>query len=401
MLYLAGIIITFFLAVLLAGKKCKSAADKILTAWLLVIGFHLTLFYLYITGSYVKFPWLLGTEIALPLIHGPFLFLYTTALTQVRKIKSIGLLHFLPAAAAYLIVIPFFLLSPEEKIFVYQNKGAGYEWLHRIIFFSIIASGVIYVILSFLRLRKHRLNIENQFSNTAKINLNWLRYLVYGISVIWLIIIAGLNDTYIFSTVVAFVFFIGYFGIRQVGIFSNITLTGRETGLPPAKNIGAKSSSQSGIERNVFVTVGNNANIDNTSGINQPATKPKYQKSSLTGEDAARIHKQLQQVMLKEKFFKEPELDLGELAGKLGVHPNNLSQVINSFENKNFYDYINNLRVEEFKKLVTDSANQQYTLLSLAFECGFNSKTAFNRNFKKATGISPSEYLNQVSIKLG
>ncbi|HZI54714.1 MAG TPA: helix-turn-helix domain-containing protein, partial [Chitinophagaceae bacterium] len=84
----------------------------------------------------------------------------------------------------------------------------------------------------------------------------------------------------------------------------------------------------------------------------------------------------------------------------LKIHPNTLSQVINSFENKTFYDYINGLRIEEFKTLVTDPGSRQFTLLSLAFECGFNSKTAFNRNFKKATGQSPSDYLNQVKINL-
>ena len=104
--------------------------------------------------------------------------------------------------------------------------------------------------------------------------------------------------------------------------------------------------------------------------------------------------------MLQEQPFKDPELTLGELAKKLSVHPNILSQVINSFENKNFYDYINNLRIEEFKKLTQQPDSKKYTLLSLAFECGFNSKTAFNRNFKKAMSMSPTEYLAQSEIEL-
>ena len=104
--------------------------------------------------------------------------------------------------------------------------------------------------------------------------------------------------------------------------------------------------------------------------------------------------------MLKDKLFKDPELNLGQLAGNLNVHSNVLSQVINSFENKSFYDYINGLRIEEFKTLVADPVNRQYTLLSLAYECGFNSKTAFNRNFKKVTALSPSEYLSQIKVNL-
>ncbi len=97
--------------------------------------------------------------------------------------------------------------------------------------------------------------------------------------------------------------------------------------------------------------------------------------------------------MENEKLFKNSELTLTQLSQTLNVHPNTLSQVINSVEQKNFYDYINFQRVEEFKKAMALPENQKFTLLSLAFECGFNSKTAFNRNFRKVTGVSPSEYL--------
>ena len=387
MFYLAGIVITFFLSVLLAGKKGKSEADKILTAWLIITGFHLTMFYMYLSGNYIKVPWLLGLHLPLPLVHGPFLFLYTTALTQLRRIKTVGLLHFAPVLVTYGLMSQFFQLPAEQKVWVYQHGGSGYKWLTDLVFIGIIASGVSYVILSFLRLRQHKVNIESQFSNTARINLNWLRYLIYGTSAIWIVILVGLNDIYIFGTVVLYVFFIGYFGIRQVGIFSNKPLL-----IEPAKSPLEKSVNVEPELKNQLQTA---ANVSN-----EPDTKRKYQKSSLTAEEARRIYNQLHQLMLKDKLFKDPELNLGQLAGNLNVHSNVLSQIINSFENKTFYDYINSLRIEEFKTLVTDPVNRQYTLLSLAYECGFNSKTAFNRNFKKVTALSPSEYLTQIKVDL-
>ena len=104
--------------------------------------------------------------------------------------------------------------------------------------------------------------------------------------------------------------------------------------------------------------------------------------------------------MTNHKLFTESELTLAALAKTLDVHPNHLSQVINSYERKNFYDYINFQRVEEFKRLAPQPDNKNYTLLSMAYECGFNSKTSFNRNFRKVTGISPSEYLLQQHISL-
>jgi AraC-like DNA-binding protein len=128
--------------------------------------------------------------------------------------------------------------------------------------------------------------------------------------------------------------------------------------------------------------------------------KPKYERSGLQPEVAERIHNDLGRLMLSEKTYRESELTLAGLADLLDVHPNNLSQVINSYENKNFYDYINQLRVEDFKHIVHLPKNRQFTLLSLAFEAGFNSKTAFNRNFKKVTGLSPSAYLKEERIEL-
>ncbi|MNY28251.1 Helix-turn-helix domain protein [compost metagenome] len=69
-------------------------------------------------------------------------------------------------------------------------------------------------------------------------------------------------------------------------------------------------------------------------------------------------------------------------------------------EKKSFYDYINELRIEEFKIIVVLPENQKFTLLSLAYDVGFNSKTSFNRNFKNITGLSPTAYLQQQKIQL-
>ena len=136
--------------------------------------------------------------------------------------------------------------------------------------------------------------------------------------------------------------------------------------------------------------------------INQPfddeiikENKPsKYLKSGLNQEAAFEIYEVLKTRMTKEQLYVNSELTLVELAQILDVYPNNLSQVINTFEQKNFYDYINTKRVELFLKLVAIPENKKYTILSLAFECGFNSKSSFNKYFKKVTNMTPSEYLN-------
>lgn len=363
MLYLTGIIITFFLAVILASKKNKSEADTILAFWLFCTGFHLFLYYLHYKNDFASFPLLLGLELPMPLVQGPFLYLYTSALTNQNQNKKYSFLHFLPFAIAVLSLIPFFSLSFEEKLKVFQNEGKGYENLILILYSAILVSGIVYALLSLKKLSKHQKNISEAFSSTEKINLRWLQYLILGSSIIWIVVIFY-EDEYIFSVVVFYLMFIGYFGIKQVGIFTNQT-----------------------IAENVVLNIPSNQNIENTS------EKVKYEKSSLSSEELQSIHQKLTEIMETGKLYKNPDLTLAELSQKLNIHPNVLSQVINSAEGKNFYDYINSQRVEEFKKLILLPENQKFTLLSIAFECGFNSKTAFNRNFKKATGLSPSEFL--------
>ena len=96
MLYLAGIVITFFLAVLLIDKRNKTMADIILIVWLCAMAFHLVIFYLFITGKIYHYPALLG-HIPYPLLHGPLLFMYTAELTrQQPKHRIAYVLHFLP-----------------------------------------------------------------------------------------------------------------------------------------------------------------------------------------------------------------------------------------------------------------------------------------------------------------
>lgn len=105
------------------------------------------------------------------------------------------------------------------------------------------------------------------------------------------------------------------------------------------------------------------------------------------------MKRKLIQVMTKEKVFLNPELTLNELADKLEMKVSELSHFINSNLNKNFNDFVNEYRVNEFKRLVSaQDVDSKATVIELAFDSGFNSKASFNRIFKEATGMTPSEY---------
>lgn len=365
MIYIIGIVITSFLSFILVTKREQSIADRILFTWLCVILLQLILFSIISSNEYFSFPYLLGLEIPLPLLHGPFLFLYTLTLTTRQLTKPKIFLHFIPYAIAFITTIPFLTLSLKKKILVYQNDGEGFETISKIIFVGIILSGITYTILSLRALSKYKKQIKDNFSSIERINLRWLFRLILSLSCIWLLVFFA-DDDIIFSSVVLFVIFIGYYGIKQVGIFTN--------------QQALEFSPSTGLKDFTGLTIAPVAN---------------YDKLGFANNQLITIHSELRQLMKQKKLFLTPELTLTMVAEELDIHPNTLSQVINSVEQKNFFDYVNTLRIEEFKERIAIPDNDKYTLLSLAYECGFNSKTSFNRNFKNITGKSPSEYLKE------
>jgi len=409
MIYIVGISIAFFLNLLMLSKKGKTQADKILTGWLLLMGIHLLFFYFSFSGISFQYPFLLGLSIPLPLLHGPFLFLYTASLTnQFNAGKKRWLFHFVPAVVCWLYLIHFYLLPADQKIYVYQNKGIGYETFMLVNLVAIVISGISYVIWSLLLLRLHRKAILDQFSYTEKINLRWLQFLIYGIAFIWTLVFT--REEILFAGVVLFVVLIGYFGIKQPGIFIAQRVNGDLMNGPEQTNIGPVQPETEPVNQSIGdnpfrqdITSSDKPAIERYAGtVNQDdnTEKRKYSKSGLTAEMAEDLHNRLKKMMEAEKIYTESELSLSELASRLNTLPNYLSQVINDKEGKNFYDYINMLRIEEFKKLVSRPENRKYTLLSLSFDCGFNSKSSFNKNFKKVTGQSPSEYLSNLNVEI-
>lgn len=273
-------------------------------------------------------------------------------------------------------LIPFFLRTHTERLEVFANHGKGYEWVFLLQRVFVLTSGVVYTVISLWLLRVHVRNVHSRFSYTEKVNLLWLRYMIYGAAVVWITVFSG-NDFLIFSLVALFVLLLGYFGIKQVGIFTQ-TDSGDAINLADSSTI-----------------------IDlRGSPTSQDQIKVRYLKSTLSPEKRTEIHDNLTKVMKEQKLFLNPELSIGQLAQAISVHPNHLSQVINLVEAKTFYDFINGWRINEFKIMAAQPENRKYTLLALAFECGFNSKTAFYRNFKNVTGQSPTQYLKDQHIQI-
>ncbi len=361
-----------FFAILILQKK-KVLHDKILIYWLIYLGIY--------TGSYAFLSNILFTDfhllsvsfISLLMLHGPFLYLYISALIDEKyRFNRKSLLHFTP----FILFNVFVLVSPLFPEFAGRIRLDHVESVHGapllFNFFLILTalSGPVYFLLSVRLFKILDINIFNNFSTTENINLDWLRKLVYSFGVIWtvLIVVATIHHVFhlfswafctdgLFLSLSVFIILIGYFGLKQKEIF---------TQYPDHK-----------IE---YVT--------------EPKTK--YASVLLNEADAELYVSKIKHFMETEKSYMDADLTLPDLATKLEIPSHHLSRVINENFGLNFFDFINQYRIEEVKAKMARPEFDNLSLLGIAFESGFNTKSAFNRVFKKMTGSTPSEYKKQL-----
>lgn len=156
-----------------------------------------------------------------------------------------------------------------------------------------------------------------------------------------------------------FIYLIGYFGLKQPEIFSQPNET-------------------SAFVPEVFEK--------------SKVSPPKYEKSGLNSEAAEEYLIKLLKFMEEKKPFLQGNITLAEMASMLLISPHNLSEVINTKLNQNFYDFINSYKVKEVKRLISEDQDMKYSLLALGFDAGFSSKSFFYSAFKKETGMTPSQF---------
>ena len=129
----------------------------------------------------------------------------------------------------------------------------------------------------------------------------------------------------------------------------------------------------------------------------QPSVvEEKYKTNRLTEEECKELHKKLVAYVEKERPYINPDLKMGDLASALDTSSHSLSYLLNQYLNQSYYDFINEYRVTQFKKMVADSQYSRYTLTALAELCGFSSRASFFRSFKKSTGVTPNEYIRSI-----
>ena len=309
------------------------------------------------------------------LLLGVFLFLYISRLVSNQKIFiTKNLLHFLPFAAfnLYLFVASFYPKIAYEIRIEHVHTHFHPPLLFLFLLILTLLSGPFYFVFTLILLQKHNLNIFNNFSTTENVNLEWLRKLVIVFGIIWTILITITLIHHVFNlfsmvfctdslfiALSIFVILIGYFGLKQKVILGN------------------DFKEQQLLDKE----------------------KNKYSGSSLKEDEASKYSKQLSEFMQSEKPYLNPDLTLQLLASQINITPHYLSQVINEQFKVNFFEYINQFRVEEVKARINNPKYKSFSLLGIAVDSGFNSKSAFNRVFKKFTNQTPSQYKSNITEK--
>lgn len=359
----------FFFTALLFQKKPRALHDHILVLWLIYLGLFTGVYAFYSHELFTHFQLLSVSLISLLLLHGPFLYTYVLALVNGRTSLSFrDFLHLIPIVLfnCYILAASF---SPElsEKLNLeLVSPGQGTPVLFSLFLILTALSGTVYFILTLRLFRNLDRNISDNFSNAEGVDLHWIRRLAIAFGVVWTLLItitvihhvlnmfsAAFCTDGLFLSLSVFVILIGWFGLRQKVIFS------------PANIV-----------------------IDRTSG----EVQAKYSGSRLTSADAKSYAGRISAYMSSAKPYLQPELSLPQLATDLDIPVHYLSQVINEQFGQNFHDFINRYRVDTFRERLSAGDSDNFTLLGIAFECGFNSKTAFNRVFRQFTGMTPSLY---------
>jgi AraC-like DNA-binding protein len=127
------------------------------------------------------------------------------------------------------------------------------------------------------------------------------------------------------------------------------------------------------------------------------AEELKYRKSSLSEQNIDKYKKEIEKLLTEDKIFKNNGLSVQDMADKLGIPRQYLTEILNAHMKIGFQELLSQYRVEEFIKYLNDKDYRNYTLMAIANEVGFSSKTTFNTAFKKITGMTPSEYKKRIT----
>jgi AraC-like DNA-binding protein len=333
------------------------------------------------------------TPIYYSLAFGPLLYFYVRSLiNQPFRLRARHWWHFVPVlvqAALY-----WWLRFEPYPVRLWFWERVHRPYTYRLEFIGTWLSLIIYLVLSLQLLRRYRRWLPDNFSEMSQLRLQWLRVLLLGLALVsgqWMVEVVlreffGLYYAYDYSTWLlgGVVLLIGVVGLRQADM-RDVHFALAEAAENVPQSVGAPAFKELEPGGGLFLNLANTTDAVSVA----PAVR---QSAVVDAAVLARIRRALEE----EKLYLNPTLTLAELSAHTGLAPRLISFTVNNGLGQSFNDLVNGYRVEAVKRRLASPADvARLTLLGIAFECGFNSKTTFNRIFKQFTGVAPSEFAPQ------
>jgi len=359
-----GISQSFFAGLLISTKKPFTTANRLMATWLFLICTELI--FALINSTFLE----MYSFQFITFTYGPLMFLYVKFMTKPeKKFNWLALLHFVPFVVFFTVSVIFRAepLVRDLRSFFIADKLISLRIVYGTCFFLSIT---IYSILAFIEIGRHQKNMKNLVSFTSNvITLNWLKIISISFYVAYFIlfILGGLNmignyipfDPYfvIFCFIALFSFAFSFYGIKQPEIFGQVVVS---------------------------------------NGDDKKETE-KYAKSGLPDKKAEDLLEKLISFVETKKPYIDRDLSIHDLSALTGISRHHITQILNEKHGRNFFSFINEYRVKEVIDRFSDPKFNNYTILAIAFDAGFNSKTTFNSIFKSQTGVTPSQYREKMT----
>jgi AraC-like DNA-binding protein len=348
---------------LLASKKGKRLSNFLLAGFFFLLFINLVDGVLAFTGFFQRHAAFAHMEDGFVFLIGPVLYFYTLSLIyQDFGFERRHLFHLIPFIVFTTVYLVFYHTRSDE----YQQMVQASIVSHNLppgFYFSIVliyAHIGTYVALSVHAIRKYRAKIREEYSNIGKINLDWLIFMLYSVTLVLFVSLlytvlpaVGLSDyfdlVFLSTFIFLFVFVIGvvWKGLRQPEIFAGIT-----------------------TEEDVV----------------------KKYTLAMNPDDRETIRRKLIELMDHEKVYLDADLTLDVLAKQISSQGKKVSQVINDAFRQNFFDFVNGYRINEAKRIFQNNSDSKLTVLEVMYASGFNSKSSFNTVFKTKVGMTPSAF---------
>ena len=348
LIFFAAALQGFLLALTLWLHKRNVSANHILACWLALLSVDL-LGQIYYQQAYLEYPQFIGWTNFLPLTYGGFLFLYVKSLVNRVPFSRGDWLHFLPFVFMMLLIIDYLLLSGQDKLQLIEEiiaDKAGWrmdlvDWVMDLIGFS-----YAFIILWLFR------------KQVVTSGLIWLRIMLTINCVIWTFVLLSCffpdqlpikDNQFIYLLSSLFIYIVGYFSLKTPEIFL------------PTKEAG-----------------------------------PKYGDNRLSDDLREQVSQSLETYLRQTEIWKDSQLSLNQLADKSGFSAHHISQVLNDHLGKSFNDYLAEFRIAAVCQQLLIERDK--SILDIAMESGFSSKSSFNASFKKITGTTPSQYRKATNL---